>query len=148
MVDEFGYLLVQYILTSPQFIHLKTSYQCALAVYLIRLMYHQDMQVSMNGVIAEYFKASDEERADEEQILKTGYKQDKLRIYDSKIKQIWPDSMIGITNGIVADEDFQEHIRILIMEIADPSTSLPSIISPDNYHYCNVLKTYCSLINN
>lgn len=56
--------------------------------------------------------------------------------------------MISITNGIIADEDFQEHIRILIMEIADPSTNLPSIMNQDNYHYCNVLKTYCSLINN
>lgn len=153
MIEEFGYLLIQYILTSPHFIHLKISYQCSLAVYLIRLMYHQDMQVSMNSVINDYFQLKDDQgdsfgNEDDEVNYKFCNKKDKLKIYNNNIKQIWPDSMISITNGIIADEDFQEHIRILIMEIADPSTNLPSIMNQDNYHYCNVLKTYCSLINN
>lgn len=139
MIESLGYLLIQYILTSPQFIHLKISYQCALAVYMIRLMYHQDMQHSMNAVVETYIK----EQADTET-----YPLDKLTAYEGKIEQIWPDSMIAVTNGIVADEDFQEHIRVLIVEVADPSTNLPSIANQDNHHFCAVLKTYCNLINN
>ncbi|KAL6934855.1 uncharacterized protein HGUI_04040 [Hanseniaspora guilliermondii] len=139
MIENFGYLLFQYILTSPQFIHLKTSYQCSLAAYMIRLMYHQDMQHSMNDVVEKYIK----ENIDSESCVL-----DKLTTYETKIEQIWPNNMIAITNGIVADEDFQEHIRVLIMEIADPSTNLPSIANQENYHYCAVLKNYCNLLNN
>lgn len=139
MVESLGYLLIQYILTSPQFIHLRISYQCALAAYMIRLMYHQDMQHSMNAVVEAYIR----EHTDKEPCPL-----DKLTTYEGEIDQIWPDSMIAVTNGIVADEDFQEHIRVLIVEIADPSTNLPSLAYQDNHHLCAVLKTYCNLINN